>query len=294
MNVLGLSTFNDVDISGNLVALFQSTFNDVDISGNFIVLGQSTFNDVDISGNLNVLGLSTFNDVDISGNLIALFQSSFNSVDISGNLILNTNNIHLGINSGSTNQGSNSIAIGAFAGQNNQASNSICINATGVNLDALTSNALFISPIAQSSQTTDLLVYNTTTGEITSNNTGKTFIIPHPNDDSKYLVHACLEGPEAGVYYRGINSITNCINCKITLPNYVKKIATDFTVQVTPIYNGKIIQLAVSKVESNEFTVYGDNCEFYWNVYGKRFDIDVEPNINNTNINGSGPYKWIC
>ena len=37
----------------------------------------------------------------------------------------------------------------------------------------------------------------------------KTFIINHPLDDSKYLVHACLEGPEAGIYYRGDGEITN-------------------------------------------------------------------------------------
>ena len=28
----------------------------------------------------------------------------------------------------------------------------------------------------------------------------KSFIIDHPTDPSKYLVHVCLEGPEAGVY----------------------------------------------------------------------------------------------
>ena len=31
----------------------------------------------------------------------------------------------------------------------------------------------------------------------------KTFVIDHPDDENKYLVHVCLEGPEAGVYYRG-------------------------------------------------------------------------------------------
>jgi hypothetical protein len=37
----------------------------------------------------------------------------------------------------------------------------------------------------------------------------KTFIIEHPIDTSKYLIHACLEGPEAGVYYRGKATIDN-------------------------------------------------------------------------------------
>jgi hypothetical protein len=34
-------------------------------------------------------------------------------------------------------------------------------------------------------------------------NTSKTFIIDHPIKKDKYLVHACVEGPETGVYYRG-------------------------------------------------------------------------------------------
>jgi len=106
-------------------------------------------------------------------------------------------------------------------------------------------------------------------------------------------VHVCLEGPEAGVYYRGTNEITNNFNCKVNLPEYVQKLAYDFTIQVTPIFNGKFVNLAVSKVEENSFYVYGDNCEFYWNVYGKRFDIETEPDINNVNVNGNGPYKWI-
>ena len=70
--------------------------------------------------------------------------------------------------------------------------------------------------------------------------------------------------------------------------------ATDFTIQITPIYAGKKIeQLYTSEVENNCFTVYGENCKFYWLVQGKRNDIEVEPNKNNVNVKGNGPYKWI-
>jgi len=37
----------------------------------------------------------------------------------------------------------------------------------------------------------------------------KTFVREHPLNKDKYLVHACLEGPEAGVYYRGERLITH-------------------------------------------------------------------------------------
>ena len=77
------------------------------------------------------------------------------------------------------------------------------------------------------------------------------------------------------------------------LPDYVKNLATDFTIQLTPIYSGNNITLQVSEVENNSFTVYGKNTKFYWLVHGKRCDIIIEPSKSNTIVNGSGPYKWI-
>jgi hypothetical protein len=108
------------------------------------------------------------------------------------------------------------------------------------------------------------------------------------------LVHACLEGSEAGVYYRGLGEITNDISTTILLPDYVKNLATHFTIQLTPIYSGKKIgTLNASKIENNSFNVYGENCEFYWLVQGKRVDIEVEPLKSSTIVKGSGPYTWI-
>jgi hypothetical protein len=122
----------------------------------------------------------------------------------------------------------------------------------------------------------------------------KSFVIDHPTDEDKYLVHACLEGPEAGVYYRGEGKIVDNLSTTIDLPDYVKHLATEFTVQLTRIYPGKkVAPLYAGRVKNNSFTVYGENCEFYWQVTGKRFDIEVEPSKDTTNVNGSGPYKWI-
>jgi hypothetical protein len=124
----------------------------------------------------------------------------------------------------------------------------------------------------------------------------KTFIIDHPDDPEKYLVHACLEGPDVGVYYRGTSQIVNNDSIVIDLPAYVKNLATDFTVHLTPIYddtNVNLTTLVSSKVENNRFTVYGDNCEFCWVVHGKRGDIEVEPLKKDVIVKGNGPYKWI-
>ena len=121
----------------------------------------------------------------------------------------------------------------------------------------------------------------------------KSFIIDHPIDHEKYLVHTCLEGPEVGVYYRGSCRITNNSDVEIELPHYVSALAHDFTVNLTPIYDGKHHLLSTSLVENNTFKVYGDNCEFFWTVYGKRFAINVEPYKSSVNVKGDGPYLYI-
>ena len=132
--------------------------------------------------------------------------------------------------------------------------------------------------------------------------TTKTFIIDHPIEKEKYLVHACLEGPEVGVYYRGVGEISNNHSKTIELPEYVSSIANNFTVQITPItktINNNTTNkpkkniLKTSKVKHNQFTVYGENGEFFWKVYGTRMLFEVEPFKNKVSVKGDGPYKWI-
>ena len=200
---------------------------------------------------------------------------------------------------GQTSQGQWSIAIGYRAGRTNQASNTIILNASGNECNAANSKAFYVKPVRSDNTTSGTwnpyraLSYNKDTGEIAYDE-DKTFIIEHPYERNRYLVHACLEGPEAGVYYRGKGEIINNNSVIIMLPNYVDKLATDFTIQITPIYSGKNInQLYTSEIENNGFTVYGENCKFFWLVQGKRHSIVVEPLKTNVNIKGEGPYKWI-
>lgn len=122
----------------------------------------------------------------------------------------------------------------------------------------------------------------------------KTFVIDHPINKEQYLVHACLEGPEAGVYYRGNGEIINGASVSIFLPEYVDALATDFTIQVTGIYDGSKVKVYnVSLVEQGTFTVYGENGAFHWLVIGRRGTIDVEPNKSDVIVKGEGPYLWI-
>ena len=123
----------------------------------------------------------------------------------------------------------------------------------------------------------------------------KSFVIDHPKDQDKLLVHGCLEGPEAGVYYRGKGVITNNESVVIELPDYVDKLATNLTVQLTPIYDGNIYkpQYFATEVSANKFLVHGVNGAFYWTVYGERLSFTVEPNKTEVEIKGDGPYKWL-
>ena len=107
------------------------------------------------------------------------------------------------------------------------------------------------------------------------------------------MVHVCLEGPEAGVYYRGKGEITNDSHVIISLPEYVSNLAYDFTVKITSIHHcKKYSNLQSSEVVNNKFTVYGDNGKFFWLVYGRRNNINVEPNKMDIRVNGNGPYQW--
>jgi hypothetical protein len=121
----------------------------------------------------------------------------------------------------------------------------------------------------------------------------KTFVIDHPINENKYLVHACLEGPEAGVYYRGIDEVGEGGCCVVSLPEYVSSFTTDATPHITPIFSGKIRTLNVSLVRNNCFTVYGEPGPFTWILYARRQGIEVEPFKSEVNVRGEGPYKYI-
>jgi hypothetical protein len=141
------------------------------------------------------------------------------------------------------------------------------------------------------------MIYDNTTKEVFFDGL-KTFVIPHPLDDDKFLVHACLEGPEAGVYYRGVGELINTeTGVDIVLPTYVSKLAEEFTVNLTPIYDGNVIKgyLCASEVIGGMFTVHGtEPCRFSWIVYGRRLEVQTEPNKDGMAICGNGPYTYLC
>jgi hypothetical protein len=210
-----------------------------------------------------------------------------------------SNAIAIGKKAAKLGQDGNSIAIGTYAAETKiQEKRSIVINASGSTLNDNGESSLTIKPINVASANGNLLLYDNSSGEITyssiSTTSNKTFVIQHPNDNDKFLVHACLEGPEAGVYYRGQSQITNNQSIEITLPDYVQDLASNFTVQITPISNSlKQQNISSSKVNNGKFTVWGNNCEFFWHVYATRSYINTTPNKKDVVVSGHGPYKYI-
>jgi hypothetical protein len=124
----------------------------------------------------------------------------------------------------------------------------------------------------------------------------KTFVIDHPVKPDNYLVHACLEGAEAGVYYRGTTQVCDKF-VEVTLPNYVDALANNFTVHVTPIFDEDNIEengtYKVTDVKDGKFKIYGPKGSVNWIVYGSRGEIEVEPLKSSVNVKGDGPYKYI-
>ncbi len=111
---------------------------------------------------------------------------------------------------------------------------------------------------------------------------GKAFKINHPLNENKDLQHACLEGPEFGVIYRGNGTLVNGV-ATITLPDYFDSLTRDNTATVLLTAKGKTpFLLSYDEFDETSFVVYGSvvNGEFDWEVKAVRADLDpleVEP-----------------
>lgn len=107
-------------------------------------------------------------------------------------------------------------------------------------------------------------------GEISA--TTKSFLIDHPTKPGMKLRYGSLEGPENGVYVRGMLSGKNTIE----LPEYWTKLI-DFdsiTVNLTPM--SRFAQLYVEKIEDNKvyvFDVAMNPIKCFFTIWAERIDI---------------------
>ena len=103
--------------------------------------------------------------------------------------------------------------------------------------------------------------------------TSKLFDIEHPSKGKGHrLAHASLEGPEIGVYHRGVLEDSQIIN----LPDYWKDLVDSktITVHLTPIGNYQYLHytLAENKIVVRNFGNASIHCSYI--VYGERKDVD--------------------
>lgn len=115
----------------------------------------------------------------------------------------------------------------------------------------------------------------------------KEFDIPHPTKPNHRLSHACIEGPEIGVYYRGKLKDKTVIE----LPEYWRGLvdAESITVNLTP--HGCYQELFVKSIECgtkiNIQNNSGGPIDCSYVVYGKRKDVpELEVEYKGTEMKG--------
>jgi hypothetical protein len=227
--------------------------------------------------------------------------------------------IAIGAICATVNQQPHSIAIGAlntqFATANCQEADSIILgnsysdvpagalclgsrtNLTPIQMSGQAANATYIQQIRSVGNTGKTLQWNSTTREVSY--MSKSFVKEHPVDRDRYLVHACLEGPENGLYYRGKGVVPeNEKSVLVQLPRYACLIGGDWTIQLTA--QGSFNRFYATEVADDDgfvgFRVFAEQPgKFYWIVHGRQKDkpLETEPRKADVVLRGQGPYTFL-
>ena len=115
----------------------------------------------------------------------------------------------------------------------------------------------------------------------------KEFDIPHPTKPDHRLVHACLEGPEIGVYYRGRLANDNTI----ILPEYWKGLVDPESITVQLTSHGVYQELYVKEIQWGSRVIVTNNSggpiDCSYTIFGKRKDVpDLEVEYVGTEMKG--------
>lgn len=135
----------------------------------------------------------------------------------------------------------------------------------------------------------------------------KNFVIDHPEDASRYLVHACTEGPTAGVEYSGIFTLEEDYQGWVELPSYFEAATLAenrqvfLTIQLPT--DGALYpylpRAVAGPVKDGKFFISSDGFKgtrIAWLVKAVRSDVEqfpVEPLKSEYDRAGSGPYTWL-
>lgn len=100
--------------------------------------------------------------------------------------------------------------------------------------------------------------------------TSKSFDIPHPTKDGFRLRYGSLEGPEFGVYIRGLAK-----QSVISLPEYWTELIDENTITVNLTPFGKNNPHWVEKIENNQVEINSENGEIstFYIIHAERKDV---------------------
>ncbi|WEK60497.1 MAG: hypothetical protein P0Y60_14445 [Candidatus Microbacterium colombiense] len=157
------------------------------------------------------------------------------------------------------------------------ASSAVILGAPATVQGGLTAVGLITGTALQSLSNITALGNITAVGDIGGGS--KSFWIDHPTKPGKQLRHGSLEGPEHGVFYRGVVEFDADGEAVFDLPEYFTALVLvddEPTVQVTPI--GRPFMVGAERVAGGAVTVYGAaGREAHITVTAAREHFDVEP-----------------
>jgi len=111
----------------------------------------------------------------------------------------------------------------------------------------------------------------------------KTFVEPHPDDPSKQINYASLEGPEAGTYFRGSIQIVGGVGT-VNVPEDFRIVTSEagLTVHLTPV--GALAVVACTKKDLREIVIEASrDIEVDYIVHGvRRAFSDFRPIVENS------------
>lgn len=131
----------------------------------------------------------------------------------------------------------------------------------------------------------------------------KTFVIDHPDEPNRLLVHSAIETPSNDVFYTG-SAVLSGGEVQINLPDYFESLTREEgrTVRLSNVngFDRLTVKLVDGKpVKNGSFTVISNNTdsvqEFDWEVKAVRKDVDdliIEPDKSSLSVKGLGPYRY--
>jgi len=258
------------------------------VTGAASVSGALTANAVTATG-LTVDGAATIGDLTANRTVTAPGQSNLGNVSVGGALSVGGQTTLAGVTA-------QSVVAGIVSGTDGIGGNAASIQGYGTGGAA----GVFAFKFDQAT-------FGPTSGAIqiwcSSSGVYKTFIVDHPCEPERFLVHATLEGPEGAVYYRGTARLS-AGRAEIVLPAYFERFTRreGRTVLLTNIDGFDLIAVRTvdgEKIKNGILIVESSNPHstqaFDWEVKAVRADgpsLCAEPLRAEIEVAGFGPYTY--